>query len=163
MVGSAFWPKCNLQNMNSMVHSFVKSLVILAFVTFASVPALAQENVANAGTNAVPDAEKAELVAELAVRDSVMALHDSACTVEKKSLRSDLEMERAKCENWEQSYNSLKKDNEICAKALRVAVQASQEKKEEAKEKDKSDVVLQSASMAASFGLGMLIMWLILD
>ena len=145
--------------MNSMVHSFVKSLVILAFVTFASVPALAQENVANAA----PDAEKAELVAELAVRDSVMALHDSACTVEKKSLRSDLEMERAKCENWEQSYNSLKKDNEICAKALRVAVQASQEKKEEAKEKDKSDVVLQSASMAASFGLGMLIMWLILD
>jgi hypothetical protein len=50
---------------------------------------------------------------------------------------------------------------------LNVAVQANQEQAEAAKEKaekdDKSDVVMQSASMAASFGLGMLIMWLILD
>lgn len=155
--------------MVSVVRSFVKSLAVSAlFVSaFAVSPALAQG--AKSAQSAVV-AEKAELVAELAVRDSVMALHDSACTVEKKALRSDLELERAKCENWEQSYNTLKENNETCAKALSVAIQASQEQaeKQEAKdkadkEKDKSDVMIQSASMAASFGLGMLIMWLILD
>ena len=155
--------------MVSVVRSFVKSLAVSAlFVSaFAVSPALALG--AKSAQSAVA-AEKAELVAELAVRDSVMALHDSACTVEKKALRSDLELERAKCENWEQSYNALKVNNETCAKALSVAIQASQEQaeKQEAKdeadkEKGKSDVVVQSASMAASFGLGMLIMWLILD
>ncbi len=85
-------------------------------------------------------------------------------------MRSDLEIERAKCENWEQSYNTLKKNNETCAKALSVAIEASQEQtekqkaKEEAeKEKEGSDRMMTGASMAASFGLGMLIMWLIID
>ena len=155
--------------MVSVVCSFVKSLAVSALLisAFAVSPVLAQG--AKSAQSAIA-AENAELVAELAVRDSVMALHDSACTVEKKALRSDLELERAKCENWEQSYNALKENNETCAKALSVAIQASQEQaeKQEAKEKadkekDKSDVMMQSASMAASFGLGMLIMWLILD
>lgn len=149
--------------MVSVVRSFVKSWALSALIVLAFAGA------ANAAGNAAEksDAEKAELVAELAVRDSVMAIHDSVCIVEKKALRSDLEIERAKCENWEQSYNTLKKNNETCAKALSVAVQASQEQAEKQKakekEKEKSDVVMQSASMAASFGLGMLIMWLILD
>ena len=148
--------------MVSVVRSFAKSWALSALIVLAFAGA------ANAAGNALEsDAEKAELVAELAVRDSVMAIHDSVCIVEKKALRSDLELERAKCENWEQSYNTLKKNNETCAKALNVAVQANQEQAEAAKEKaekdDKSDVVMQSASMAASFGLGMLIMWLILD
>jgi hypothetical protein len=152
--------------MVSVVRSFVKSwalsaLIVLAFAGAAN--AAGNAAVSDAGR----DAEKAELVAELAVRDSVMAIHDSVCIVEKNALRSDLEIERAKCENWEQSYNTLKKNNETCAKALSVAVQASQEQAEKQKakekEKEKSDVVMQSASMAASFGLGMLIMWLILD
>jgi hypothetical protein len=148
--------------MVSVVRSFVKSRALSALIVLAFAGA------ANAAGNALEsDAEKAELVAELAVRDSVMAIHDSVCIVEKKALRSDLEIERAKCENWEQSYNTLKKNNETCAKALSVAVQASQEQAEKQKakekEKEKSDVVMQSASMAASFGLGMLIMWLILD
>ena len=143
--------------MVSAVRSFAKLFAVLAL---AVSPVLAQST-----AGAVQDAEKAELVAELAVRDSVMALRDSACSVEKQALRSDLDLERAKCENWEQSYNTLKKNNETCAKALGVAVQANQDQaeKQKAKEKDKSDVVMQSASMAASFGLGMLIMWLILD
>ena len=149
--------------MVSVVRSFV---MLFAVLVLAVPPVFAQ----HAKSGSVQDAEKAELVAEIAVRDSVMALRDSACTVEKKSLRSELDVERAKCENWEQSYNTLKKNNETCAKALSVAVQASQEQaeKQEAKEKadkekGKSDVMIQSASMAASFGLGMLIMWLILD
>ena len=149
--------------MVSVVRSFVKSWALCSLLVLALAGAV---NAAGPKT-AENDAEKAELVAEIAVRDSVMAIHDSVCTVEKQSLRSDLELERAKCENWEQSYNTLKKNNETCAKALNVAVQANQEQAEAAKEKaekdDKSDVVMQSASMAASFGLGMLIMWLILD
>jgi hypothetical protein len=155
--------------MVSVVRSFVKSwtlsaLIVLAFAGAAN--AAGNAAVSDAGR----DAEKAELVAELAVRDSVMAIHDSVCIVEKKALRSDLEIERAKCENWEQSYNTLKKNNETCAKALSVAVQASQEQAEKqkakdakAKEDEKNSMMMQSASMLGSFGLGMLIMWLILD
>lgn len=157
--------------MVSVVRSFVKSLAVSAlFVSaFAVSPVLAASAAKSEAQSAVA-AENAELIAELAVRDSVMALHDSACTVEKKALRSDLELERAKCENWEQSYNTLKKNNETCAKALSVAIQASQEQAEKQKEneaskkeKENSDRMMTGASMAASFGLGMLIMWLILD
>ena len=150
--------------MVSVVRSFVKSWAL------SSLLVLAFAGVVNAAEAAENAAEKAELVAEIAVRDSVMAVHDSACTVEKQSLRSDLEVEKAKCENWEQSYNTLKKNNETCAKALSVAIEASQEQtekqkaKEEAeKEKEGSDRMMTGASMAASFGLGMLIMWLIID
>ena len=99
-----------------------------------------------------------------------MAVRDSACTVEKQTLRSELEVERAKCENWEQSYNTLKKNNETCAKALGIAMEASQEqaekqkaKDEKAKEDEKNGMMMQSASILGGFGLGMLIMWLILD
>ena len=151
--------------MVSVVRSFVKLSVTLAFVFFAAVPALAQK----AKSTAALEAEKAELVAEIAVRDSVMALHDSACTVEKKSLRTDLDVERAKCENWEQRYNTLKKNNETCAKALSVAMEASQnqsekyeKQKKEIEEQRASDRTMTSVSMLGSFGIGMLIMWLIM-
>ena len=156
--------------MVSVVRSFVKSwaLCSLLVLSFAGVVNAADSK--TAGSAAENAAEKAELVAEIAVRDSVMAVHDSACTVEKQSLRSDLEVEKAKCENWEQSYNTLKKNNETCAKALSVAVQATQEQMEQQKakekvdkEKENTDRMMTGASMAASFGLGMLIMWLILD
>ena len=140
-----------------VVRSFVKALFVSVLLACSL-----------AGVSVAAESAEAGLVAELAARDSVMALRDSACTVEKQSLRSDLEIERAKCENWEQSYNTLKKNNETCAKALSVAIEASQEQtekqkaKEEAeKEKEGSDRMMTGASMAASFGLGMLIMWLI--
>ena len=143
--------------MVSVVRSFLKSFAVIAI---AVAPVLAQEG----------SATKSELVAEIAVRDSVMAVRDSACTVEKQSLRSELEVEKAKCENWEQSYNTLKKSNETCAKALAVAVEASQEQAEKQKakekaekEKEETEIMARSASLLGSFGLGMLIMWLILD
>lgn len=153
--------------MVSVVRSFVKSWALssLFVLAFAGVVNAAEA----AGSAAENAAEKAELVAEIAVRDSVMAVHDSACTVEKQSLRSDLEVEKAKCENWEQSYNTLKKNNETCAKALSVAVQATQEQMEQQKAKEKADKekentdrMMTGASMAASFGLGMLLMWFLL-
>jgi hypothetical protein len=156
--------------MVSVACSFVKSWALCSLFVLAFVSAVNAADANAAGSAAANAAENAELVAELAVRDSVMALHDSACTVEKQSLRSDLEVERAKCENWEQSYNTLKKSNETCAKALSVAVQANQEQLEAQKAKDKkakedetSDHMMATASMLGSFGLGMLIMWLILE
>lgn len=156
--------------MVSVVRSFVKSRALSALIVLAFAGVVNAADSKTAGSAAENAAEKAELVAEIAVRDSVMAVHDSACTVEKQSLRSDLEVEKAKCENWEQSYNTLKKNNETCAKALSVAVQATQEQMEQQKakekvdkEKENTDRMMTGASMAASFGLGMLIMWLILD
>lgn len=156
--------------MVSVVRSFVKSRALSALFVLAFAGAVNAAGPKAAVNTAERDAEKAELVAEIAVRDSVMAIRDSACTVEKQSLRSDLEVEKAKCENWEQSYNTLKKNNETCAKALSVAMQASQEQAEKqkakdakAKEDEKNSMMMQSASMLGSFGLGMLIMWLILD
>ena len=159
--------------MVSVVHSFLNLLAVaLFFSVFAAGPALAKGPAKGGAVLAAitANATQAELVAELAVRDSVMALRDSACTVEKKSLRTELEVERAKCENWEQSYNTLKKNNETCAKALSVAMEASQEqaekqkaKDEKAKDETQNDMMMRSASMLGSFGLGMLIMWLILD
>ena len=76
--------------MVSVVRSFVKSLAVSAlFVSaFAVSPVLAAGAAKGEAQSAVA-AENAELIAELAVRDSVMALHDSACTVEKKALRSE--------------------------------------------------------------------------
>ena len=76
--------------MVSVVRSFVKSWALSALIVLAFAGA------ANAAGNAAEksDAEKAELVAEIAVRDSVMAIHDSVCIVEKKALRSDLEIEK---------------------------------------------------------------------
>jgi len=156
--------------MVSVVRSFVKSWALCSLLVLAFAGAVNAADSKTAGSAAENAVEKAELVAEIAVRDSVMAIRDSACTVEKQSLRSDLEVEKAKCENWEQSYNTLKKNNETCAKALSVAMQASQEQAEKqkakdakAKEDEKNSMMMQSASMLGSFGLGMLIMWLILD
>ncbi len=150
--------------MVSVVRSLVKSWTVSALFVLVVAGAATESLAANA------EEAKAELVAELAVRDSVMAVRDSACTVEKQTLRSELEVERAKCENWEQSYNTLKKNNETCAKALGIAMEASQEqaekqkaKDEKAKEDEKNGMMMQSASILGGFGLGMLIMWLILD
>ena len=144
--------------MVSAVRSFVKALFVSVLLACSL-----------AGVSVAAEPAEAGLIAELAARDSVMALRDSACTVEKQSLRSDLEIERAKCENWEQSYNTLKKNNETCAKALSVAMEASQEQAEKIEKQKKadedkqvSDRAMASMSMAASFGVGMLIMWLIM-
>ena len=67
---------------------------------------------------------------ELAMRDSVMELRDSLCAVEKESLRNAVVIEEAKCANWEQSYQTVKKDNEVCALALGVAMEENEKKKD---------------------------------
>ena len=47
--------------------------------------------------------------------------------------------------------------------AVHKGLEKQKAKDEKAKENEKNDIVMQSASMLGSFGLGMLIMWLILD
>ena len=73
---------------------------------------------------------EAELKQELAVRDSVMQVQGDACSLEKDSLRSVIETEKAKSENWEKSYNTVKKDNETCAQMLSTSIGVNENKKE---------------------------------
>lgn len=71
-----------------------------------------------------------EFKSEIAHRDSLMAVADSSCSVEKDSLRATLNSELAKTKNWEQSYETMKKNNETCARALSVSIEANEKSKE---------------------------------
>ncbi len=101
----------------------------------------------------------AEMKAEISIRDSVMAVHDSSCSMEKDSLRKMIETEQAKSANWEQSYNMVKSENDVCARALGVTISAAEKKKEE---EQQSSAMAAGSSFFGGVGLGLLIMWLIM-
>ena len=82
--------------MVSLARSFLKSCALCYLLVLAFAGAVNAAESKATGSVADNDAEKAELVAEIAVRDSVMAIHDSVCIAEKKALRSDLEIETGK-------------------------------------------------------------------
>ena len=100
-------------------------ILAISFV-FCSTMALAEEPAVATQTSAT----ETELKQELAVRDSVMQVQGDACTLEKDSLRSVIETEKAKSENWEKSYNTIKKDNETCAQMLSTSISVNENKKE---------------------------------
>lgn len=104
---------------------------------------------------------ESELKAEIAVRDSVMALQSESCSADKDSLRKALEVERAKSANWEQSYETMKKDNAICAQALSVSLGVNEKKKEEVDDAKKAGSSMVTTSFIGGIGIGMLIFWLI--
>ena len=135
------------------IFSFLLLLVALAF---------AQEP---SGEHVPADSGVAASVVreELALRDSVMQAHDSLCTVEKDSLRTAIVVEQAKCANWEQSYQTVKKDNEVCAQALGVAIEANQRDKDSAAEERKKAAVMSSSSFFGGLLVGGLLFWLIFD
>jgi hypothetical protein len=108
-----------------------------------------------------PSAE-AELKQEIAVRDSVMQVQGDACTFEKDSLRSVIESEKAKSENWEKSYNTVKKDNETCAQMLVTSIGMNEKKQEKEQEDRRSAAMAASSSFLGGVGIGLLIMWLIM-
>lgn len=113
------------------------------------------------------EAENAQLAvsefqAELAMRDSVMELRDSLCAVEKDSLRNAVVIEEAKCANWEQSYQTVKKDNEVCALALGVAMEENEKNKNAAGDERKKAAMATGSSFLGGVGIGLLIMWLIM-
>lgn len=159
----------------------VRSLAVLLFaVAFAfaapSNAGNAQPNAANtqaspaqpAGESPVAEAP-AEMVPvdvmqeELALRDSVMQLRDSLCTMEKDSLRKSVVVEEAKCANWEQSYQVMKQNNEVCAKALGIAIEASEKDKDRADEERRKAAVMSSSSFMGGLLVGALLFWLIFD
>lgn len=108
------------------------------------------------------ESAESELKQEIAVRDSVMQVQGEACTVEKDSLRAVIEAEKAKSENWEKSYNVVKKDNETCAQMLTTSLNVNENKKEKEEENHKAAAMMASSSFFGGIGIGLLVMWLIM-
>ena len=157
---------------------FVKSLAVLLFaVAFALAAPSNAGNAQVANSQAVlaqpagesPAAAPAEMVPvdvmqeELSLRDSVMQVRDSLCMVEKDSLRKTVVVEEAKCANWEQSYQVMKQNNEVCAKALGIAIEASEKDKDRADEERRKAAVMSSSSFMGGLLVGALLFWLIFD
>jgi len=107
-------------------------------------------------------ADETELQQELAVRDSLMQVQNSACTVEKDSLRAVIDTEKAKSENWEKSYNTVKANNETCAQMLSTTIEINEKKKEKEKEDRQAAAMMTSSSFLGGIGVGLLVMWLIM-
>jgi F0F1-type ATP synthase assembly protein I len=107
-------------------------------------------------------ADEAELKQEIAVRDSVMQEQGNACSVEKDSLRAVIETEKAKSENWEKSYNLVKKDNETCAQMLSTSIGVNESKQKKADEDNRAAAMAMSSSFMGGVGIGLLVMWLIM-
>ena len=112
---------------------------------------------------AAPQETCGEFKSELAHRDSLMAVADSSCSVEKDSLRAALTSEKAKSENWEKSYETVKKSNETCAKALGVSIDVNEKTKEREKQSRSDAAMVTTTSFLSGIGLGMLLFWLIFD
>ena len=147
---------------------FVKSFAVLLFaVAFAFAQPASPVPAQPAGES--PAAAPAEMVPvdvmqeELSLRDSVMQVRDSLCMVEKDSLRKTVVVEEAKCANWEQSYQTMKQNNEVCAKALGIAIEASEKDKDRADEERRKAAVMSSSSFMGGLLVGALLFWLIFD
>ena len=84
-------------------------------------------------------------------------------SVEKDSLRAALNSEKAKGENWEKSYETMKKSNETCAKALSVSVGVNEKNKERENQSRSQAAMMTSSSFFGGIALGMLLFWLIFD
>jgi hypothetical protein len=110
-----------------------------------------------------PQETCSEFKSELAHRDSLMAIADSSCSVEKDSLRAALNSEQAKTKNWEQSYETMKKSNETCARALSVSIEANEKSKEKEKQSKSQAAMMTSSSFMGGLAVGMLLFWLIFD
>ena len=146
---------------------FVKSFAVLLFaVAFAFAQPASPVPAQPAGESPAALAEMVPvdvMQEELALRDSVMQVRDSLCTVEKDSLRKSVVVEEAKCANWEQSYQVMKQNNEVCAKALGIAIEASEKDKDRADEERRKAAVMSSSSFMGGLLVGALLFWLIFD
>ena len=141
------------------IYAMMRLIKILAIsLVFCSTMALAEEPAVATQTSAT----ETELKQELAVRDSVMQVQGDACTLEKDSLRSVIETEKAKSENWEKSYNTIKKDNETCAQMLSTSISVNENKKEKEDNDRRAAAMATSSSFLGGVGIGLLIMWLIM-
>ena len=135
----------------------IAKILAISLVLCSSV-ALAEDAVAPSQASTT----ETELKQELAVRDSIMQVQDNACSVEKDSLRAVIDTEKAKSENWEKSYNTVKKDNETCARMLSTSIEVNEKKKEKEDEEHRNAAMMTSSSFLGGIGIGLLIMWLIM-
>ena len=141
------------------IYSMMRIIKILVVIlAFCGSMALAQDADSTSQTSAV----ETELKQELAVRDSVMQVQGDACTLEKDSLRAVIDTEKAKSENWEKSYNTVKKDNETCAQMLSTSIGVNEKRKEREEDERRNAAMMTSSSFLGGIGIGLLIMWLIM-
>ena len=159
------------------MNKILFALLFCIVAAFAADKPVANAKAANPAPAAVPAAAPADSVSEmsapqescsefkseLAHRDSLMAIADSSCSVEKDSLRAALNSEKAKGENWEKSYETMKKSNETCAKALSVSVGVNEKNKERENQSRSQAAMMTSSSFFGGIALGMLLFWLIFD
>lgn len=150
-----------------MYSRILLALGFVAAVSFAEeAPAPAEVVSAEANVAAVENAAEtpsveSELKSEIAVRDSVMAVQAESCSADKDSLRRALEVEQAKSANWEQSYETIKKDNALCAQALTVSIGVNEKKSEITKEEKLQASTMAAGTFLGGIGVGMLIFYLI--
>jgi hypothetical protein len=147
--------------MNKILFALLFS-VVAAFAAVPADSAVAAPADSTAEMSA-PQETCSEFKSELAHRDSLMAIADSSCSVEKDSLRATLNSEKAKGENWEKSYETMKKSNEACAKALSVSIGVSEKSKEKRDEERREAAMMSGSAFLGGLGLGMLLFWLIFD
>ena len=155
-----------------LISRFLVVLFCVATFAFAAAPA-DNAPAGNAVAASAAPVDSAPAVAsespvdvmqeELAMRDSVMQVRDSLCTVEKDSLRKAIVVEEAKCANWEQSYQTVKRDNEVCAQALGTTLEINEKNKEKADDERRKAAMSSGMSFTSGLLLGALLFWLIFD
>ena len=148
--------------MNHSVRFLALFILCSLSLTFADEPTVTGSSAVSVSeASPVNSAEKA-LEQEIVLRDSLMQVQGEACTLEKDSLRHVIETEKAKSENWEKSYNTVKKDNETCSQMLMTSIGVNENKKEKEEEDRKAAAMMASTSFMGGIGIGLLVMWLIM-
>jgi len=161
---SALTCKCKIKKRDLVLQVCIKAFFYLEpmrisflLLLFFSVNLFAEDLVDT--TQSSRNSEDQALVEALAVRDSVMAVRDSAAKATEAALRTELQNEQSQCKNWEHSWNTLKDDHEKCTKALRVSIEAQMEGTSQ--KKDESQYMTVS-SFLAGIVLGLLAGWYLL-
>lgn len=108
-------------------------------------------------------ANQATQDAEIALRDSLLAVKDSISAADKQAMQTKLDVESARCENWEKSYAVLDTNFQTCSKMLRVYAETAEKKTEQLNEAKKMSAMAQSTSFIGGVLIGILVGWLIWD
>ena len=116
--------------------------------------------VPQATTEAPSLTDSASLVAEIQFRDSLLAAKDSAALHNIELGKKELEIESARCENYEKSFNTVMNDYNTCSKILRISIENQEKQKQEINKKMR---LLQITSFIGGILSGMLIYYLAID
>lgn len=102
----------------------------------------------------VDSVAKSEVQEELALRDSLLAVGDSIRAAEQKMHESEMEIQNARCENWEKSYSTLQQEYNTCTKILRVNLTNGEAKQ---KEMQRMARIAQMGSWVGGIVIGLLL------